>query len=948
MLFECAYIFKHWKNYLHTCLFFNAAAIFVNNAGYLAIMLAENENAALLARQLSYLGRVWIPYTLLIFLLRLCKVSCSKRFLAVLSGIHGLTYLMVLTSQWQPLYYQNIGFSEEGLFPHLTFSAGPWYFGYAVLISTYMIVGMKILIKAIAREHRKVVRQQMNVFFRVIITLCIFYLMDLIQVYRKEVYDMTTIGYTISTAIMYVAMFRNNILDSLEFARDYISDKISEAIIVTDNMGYVEYFNFPAEQLFPKLVTDPAEVVSMLQNHIAIPGERPLPMNQNGRVYTPEADTIIRGGEVYGTVYVLVDDTEHFRYMEDLKEQRKIAESANKAKGEFLTSMSHEIRTPINAVLGLDEMILRESDDETIRNYAGDIRSAGKTLLALINDVLDFSKIEAGKMEIIPANYDLSDTISDLKNMISSRADAKGLSLLVNVAPDIPYKLKGDENRIKQCVLNILTNAVKYTQKGSVTLDVSAEKTGDNTIALRFTVSDTGIGIKEADLEKLYTPFQRIEEKRNRSIEGTGLGMSIVHNLLSLMGSSLDIQSKYGKGSRFSFAVEQKVRDWKEIGNWLERHKNTIASAHYEEGFQAPDAKILIVDDNPMNLTVAKGLLKQTRIQIDTAASGSIAILMAQKTKYDIIYLDHLMPEMDGIETLNKIKSDADNKNSKTPSVALTANAVAGAREMYLGKGFDGYLCKPVNGEAFEQSILEFLPKELVLHKGDTGYVLKSAAGEKKPENSTSSEIATFLEELFGIDINASMKNCGSLEIFKDVVSQFCENIEPKSAQIETYCSERNWHDYTIQVHALKSSSRLVGALELSTLAEELEALGNKIQTSTGEDAEHLESELVTKTKKLLSDYRSYKQKFAFLCSKNASRDNSSDTDDDKQLLSNERAEEAFSALKEVLSMFDFDSAESIIADVETYRLLEPYASKLRQIKACVRSVDADSALAFL
>lgn len=399
----------------------------------------------------------------------------------------------------------------------------------------------------------------------------------------------------------------------------------------------------------------------------------------------------------------------------EAQEAREQAELANQGKTIFLSNMSHEIRTPINAVLGLDEMIIRESEEETIRDYAMDIKSSGKSLLALVNDVLDFSKIESGKLELVNTEYDVSSVINDLVNMISARAIGKGLSFMVDVKPEVPHLLFGDEVRIKQIILNLLTNAVKYTDEGTVTLTIDYSKVDNEKIKLLVSVKDTGKGIKEADMEKLFVPFERIEEKRNRNIEGTGLGMSITKQLLSLMDSELQVDSVYGKGSNFTFEIIQGVRDWKAIGNYQEAYRRQKSLAiKYKEQFRAPKARILVVDDTVINLKVFSGLLKKTEVMIDEAHSGAECLNFVSENDYHIIFIDHMMPDMDGIETLRRIKEMDSSKNSVVPTIALTANATSGSREFYLKSGFTEYLTKPIEPLKLEQMLIRFLPEELV------------------------------------------------------------------------------------------------------------------------------------------------------------------------------------------------------------------------------------------
>lgn len=399
----------------------------------------------------------------------------------------------------------------------------------------------------------------------------------------------------------------------------------------------------------------------------------------------------------------------------EAEEARAQAEAASASKSNFLSNMSHEIRTPINAVLGLDEMIIRESTEDNIKDYALDIRSSSRTLLGLVNDVLDFSKIESGKLDLVVVEYDVSSMVNDLVNMISNRAYEKGLSFKVEVNPEIPHLLIGDEIRIKQIIMNLLTNAVKYTEKGNVILKLEYRKMDEENIVFLCTVTDTGKGIKEEDLEKLFAPFERIEERRNRNIEGTGLGMSITKQLLALMDSELKVESVYGEGSKFYFEIVQKVKSWKKIGNYEESYKKIKAKEKvYKEQFTAPEARILVVDDTPINLMIIKNLLKQTKVQVDTASSGAECLRLVEKNTYHVIFLDHMMPDMDGVETFNALKALQDNASKDAPVIALTANAVSGSREYYMGEGFSEYLVKPIDPMKLENMLASFLPEELV------------------------------------------------------------------------------------------------------------------------------------------------------------------------------------------------------------------------------------------
>lgn len=386
-------------------------------------------------------------------------------------------------------------------------------------------------------------------------------------------------------------------------------------------------------------------------------------------------------------------------------------EIASRAKSRFLAQMSHEIRTPINAVLGMNEMILRESDDQDILEYSHNISSAGNTLLSLINSILDFSKIEDGKMEIVPITYDLAFLINDMVNSITQRADTKGLEFIVNIDENLPSRLIGDDIRISQVIMNLLTNAVKYTEKGSVCLKMMVHEIIGSNVEIFVSVSDTGIGIRDEDRKKLFESFERLDEKRNHNIEGTGLGMSIVTSLLDLMGTRLDVKSVYGEGTVFSFIISQQIEDPSPIGNYEERLKQINRSGGKEAVICAPFARVLLVDDNNMNLKVVNNLLKLCSIKPDIVSSGQDAIEYIKKNTYDIVFLDHMMPHMDGVETLLKL-SDQHLLTPETTVIALTANAVTGAKDYYLRMGFKDYLTKPIDISSLVEMLTTYLPKE--------------------------------------------------------------------------------------------------------------------------------------------------------------------------------------------------------------------------------------------
>ncbi|MDD6797434.1 MAG: response regulator [Clostridia bacterium] len=609
-----------------------------------------------------------------------------------------------------------------------------------------------------------------------------------------------------------------------------------------------------------------------------------------------------------------------------MEKDKKAAVIANEAKGKFLASMSHEIRTPINAVLGMDEMILRESREPAIREYALDIQSAGKSLLSIINGILDISKIDSGKMEIIPVEYDLSSLIHDTLSMVSIKAKSKELEVNSEIDENIPSRLLGDDIRIKQILTNILNNAVKYTEKGSVTLIIKGDVHGDK-ICLHFEVKDTGIGIKEEDIPKLYEQFTRIEEARNRNIEGTGLGINITVRLLSMMNSHLNVKSIYGEGSCFYFDLEQKIIDSKPIGNLSERIREQEVEYIYETAFTAPDANMLIVDDNAVNRKVFKNLIRDTGIKIDEADSGEHCLDKVLSKKYDLIFIDHMMPGMDGIETLKTIRKLKENKNADTPYVAFTANAVTGAKEMYLHAGFDDFLTKPLIYEKLEKIILKYLPKEKVITK----QAQDRKAQAKIPDVmwQDSSNIMDILNSLPEIDMEYALLHYHRPADLYNVIADFIKVIDSEADALEAFKAmlpdEEGLKQYRVKVHSMKASAAMIGAVYLSGMARMLELAAINKRLDIIEQV----------TPAFVEEWRSFKEKL-----KPVSDAEALSSDSEKIPVNKELIVEQMGLLNQAMDDMDIDRADEIVQLLKGFDYSAEDGLLMEQLYAAVSNID--------
>ena len=794
--------------------FFITASL-VQNCAYLLELMSQSQEAALIATKIEYLGSSFIAICYCWFLYTYCHEKAPEKLLRTLMSINIAVLTIIFTFDMHTLYYRKIEWvTDSSTHPYLRLTYGPVYYIFftSACLIPYVLCNY-VLLRAVLRKASGMLKRQYKIF----IALNVLPVLALLayMLHLTPDYDMTpmTMGIELSLVVILVWSRRN--YDVSHLAAELVLQNMDDGVITLDDKKRIVSYNQAAAEIFTELsfqrAGDSIEEMEDFPEDI-LSADSKLNFDLNNRAFESHVRQIQgKNGKNQGYVVLVMDVTETRNYIEEIKQVKEQAERANTAKSEFLANMSHEIRTPMNAIVGLSDIIMAESRGRKIYSYACDIKSASQNLLTIINDILDLSKVEAGKMELVTGDYYIKGLVGDVVNMMDIAASQRGLLLKCEYDNSIPCAYHGDEGRIKQILINILNNAVKFTSEGYVKITIkgssSAEPDMENLV---FRIEDTGCGIKQEDLEKIFEDFKQVNSKRNRGVEGTGLGLSITRRLVQLMKGSIEVESVYGQGTTFTVTLPQRIVDKRSL-----EEMPKVPGKEFEqvETFVVSNYKVLVVDDNLINRKVACGFLKNYGFDLTEASSGPEAIELVKKTKFNMIFMDHMMPEMDGIEAVRIIREEC-GINGRTPVIiALTANAMGGVKETFLRSGFQDFIAKPLDRKPLNEILSKWIPK-----------AYKSVKKSDKAEEEQLVHIEYKDICIPGIDVEEAKKHhSGEANDYLELLQLYRMDGKRKLGYLSELLEKKDYQNYRIEVHGLKSASANVGAMELSNQAREQE-----------------------------------------------------------------------------------------------------------------------------
>ena len=1007
-------------------------ALLVDFVGYLFEMQALTPEQSLQAVKFTYLGRPISVLTLFLFVMEYCKVKIPKWLPFTLASLHIISIFFVLTCDRHSLYYSSIEYTTEGFFPHLILEPGPVCMIYYCSAAIYVVMMVTACIRRYIQQINETERQRIVAFFSIIAVMLVGWAGNLFSWFGG--YDSTLVASLISVIILSSYLYKDKVLDTLSMAQIQAIDELSDGLVVLDHDNEILYHNKKAAELYP--FQNNGSLPAIIEELDSCILEK-RNIERDNRVYEVNSRLLTKQNIYFGKMYVFNDITDSFHYAKNAQEQAEImkglkerAEAANQAKSTFVSNITHEIRTPMNAIVGMTEILLRQDLKEQERGYLMNIKNSGNALLNIVNDILDFSKMESGKMELVEDEYEPMAMFNDLSMIFLTRIGEKDMEILFDIDEKLPTKLYGDGLRIRQVIINIVNNAIKFTERGFVKLQVRVGKVNGDIMELLVSVQDTGQGIKEEDMDKLFGSFQQVDSKRNRGKEGTGLGLSISKQLVEMMGGSIGVRSTYGEGSEFYFNIMQKVCDsqpaaqihgeaaqkhlkvsgyfskkylwdalddlcgkfnlscipydeWSrnkepldgfftdmssydklagDIGKYSEQmgeiyalinplleecnaagvtainkplyslnfsrtisHESLYVGTAAEDymNFTAPEASILVVDDNEINLEVTEGLLEPLNMQIDLADSGKRALQMIEKKKYHLIFMDHMMPVMDGVETTERIRQLNDEYYKTVPIIALTANALMDAREKFAKAGMNDFAAKPIEMKEICRCLRQWLPAELIIENtGDENKQDSVRVKEDKKKSAAAAQPVHSepLPELPGINPEEGIKYSGSEKLWYQLLGDFYKLIDAKANKLEKCLADGLIKDYTIEVHALKNTARMAGAAQLSEWFHRMEDCGNAGDVET----------ITRETPDLIKEMKSYKEIL---------RPFGEAGNQNKREASAEELAEILTRMRDAMDGFDLDGVDDAMQELEKLRIPDSCTELMEQLRVAVVDV---------
>lgn len=805
----------------------------IQNVGYLLELTAPTLDAAVVAVKIEYLGSIFVPLCYCLFIYVYCYEDVPQRVVKMLAVIDMCLLISVFCFDRHDFYYQSYQWVEraDGHY-YISLQYGPGFPLFLIFgcIVPYVMSGYALFKAVFTKSEYSTNRK-----YKSIIILQVLPLAALLLYVGKFTagYDPTPFVMGVVLSLVVILIWRSRTSDLKSMAAEVVLSSMGDGVIVLDNRKRILNYNQPAVEIFKELgyhrAGDSIEDIKNIPNDIFMEDDN-KEFSLNDRFYESHTKYIVdKNGKKQGCVILILDVTDTKNYIEEIKSVREQAEKANMAKSEFLANMSHEIRTPMNAVMGLSDIIMEESKGRRIYSYACDIKSASQNLLAIINDILDLSKVEAGKMELVTSDYYVKSVVNEVVHMMDIAASKRGLLMKYEFDETIPCRYNGDEGRIKQILINILNNAVKFTKEGYIRVSVEGcPGASSDEELLIFKIKDTGCGIKKEDQEKIFENFKQVNSSLNRSAEGTGLGLSITKRLVELMNGKIELESVYGEGTTFTVTIPQRIVDTRAIAEVTEESDTEAENVEY---FVAKGYRVLVVDDNLINRKVAKGFLDPYGFELDEASSGFEAIDLVRKNKYDIIFMDHMMPELDGIETVQIMHREC-GENGRTPVIiALTANAMDGVKDKFLRSGFHDFVGKPLDRKQLNEVLNKWVPDEYKEKPKSYG----SNENVFQEQRKRKSELAGLV--IKGIDMETAMKyQTGTKDDYKELLQLYCMDGKRKLELIRKLYEEKNYKAYETEVHGLKSASANIGAMKLS-----LEAKAHEMAAEGG-DYEYIES----------------------------------------------------------------------------------------------------------